>query len=194
MSLGIYANNFFLRCRILNTNDANARGTNKILQNTNTNTNTNIDYKLCQHHRDTNKILQNIPVVNTYGGKHHDHILRNILKHLTIFHCTDDLKQIEQSPATNLVADCVEMIQSKSCKFLCKKIQFLPHAHFRCPPFLKFHTTRKSKFHFTLLLVILDESTLILHEKMWLCWENKYQLFSEDWPGKLFESAHGDLD
>ena len=39
--------------------------------------------------------------------------------------------------------------------------QFLPRAPPRCPPFLKFHTTRKSKFHFTLLLVILDESMFI---------------------------------
>ena len=44
--------------------------------------------------------------------------------------------------------------------------QFLPSAQPRCPPFLKFHTTRKSKFYFTLLLVILDESTFILHEKI----------------------------
>ena len=39
-------------------------------------------YKWFQHQGDTSKILQKIPVVNTYGGKHHDHILRNILQHI----------------------------------------------------------------------------------------------------------------
>ena len=63
-----------------------------------------------------------------------DHMAENITttfyeetKNITNFHCTHHLKQnIEQSTAANLVADCVEMIQSKNCKFLCSTpLQFL---------------------------------------------------------------------